>query len=47
MQVHKLIVELYRNFRMDLAEPEKEWHVQGGWIHKQTCMDMVVTQVAA
>ncbi len=44
MQIHKLIVELYRNFDIELAEPEKEWHIQGGWIAKQTGMDMLVSQ---
>lgn len=44
MQVSKLIVELYRNFHMELTEPEKEWRVTGGWITKQVDMDMLLTQ---
>ncbi len=44
MQIFKVIVELYRNFDMELANPEKEWHVSGGWLTRQTQMDMVLTQ---
>ncbi|KAL6716510.1 hypothetical protein ACLMJK_006077 [Lecanora helva] len=44
LQIHKLIVELYRNFDMELVNPDQDWHVQGGWIHKQTNMDMYISQ---
>ena len=44
MQISKLIVELYRNFHIELADPEKDWRISGGWITKQTEMDMLLTQ---
>ncbi|KAI0096639.1 cytochrome P450 oxidoreductase [Nemania sp. FL0031] len=42
MQLTKIIVELYRNFDIMLAHPEKEWKVSGGWLTRQTDMDMII-----
>jgi hypothetical protein len=42
MQLTKIIVELYRNFDIKLANPDKEWVVSGGWLTRQTEMDMVL-----
>jgi cytochrome P450 len=44
MQIHKFITEFYRHFTAELAAPEKDWHVIGNWVTKQTEMDMLVTQ---
>ncbi|KAI0114132.1 benzoate 4-monooxygenase cytochrome P450 [Nemania sp. FL0031] len=45
MQLCKFLSEFYRNFEAKLAEPEKEWHVIGNWVTKQTGMDMFLTRV--
>lgn len=45
MQLCKFISEFYRNFQAKLVEPEKEWHVIGNWVTKQTGMDMYLTRV--
>ncbi|KAM3081914.1 hypothetical protein ACMFMG_004378 [Clarireedia jacksonii] len=42
MQIAPVIVELYRNFDIKLADPGKEWHVSGGWLTRQTEMDMIL-----
>jgi hypothetical protein len=44
MQLTKIIVELYRNFEIALANPDKEWKVSGGWLTRQTDMDMILTR---
>ena len=44
MQLTKIIVELYRNFDIHLANPDKEWTVSGGWLTRQTEMDMILTK---
>ena len=44
MQIAPVVVELYRNFDIKLADPSKEWHVSGGWLTRQTGMDMVVSR---
>lgn len=42
MQLTKIIVELYRNFDIVLQNPDKDWTVSGGWLTRQTEMDMVL-----
>lgn len=42
MQITKVVVELYRNFEIELADPSKDWHVSGGWLTRQTQMDMIL-----
>lgn len=42
MQLTKIIVELYRNYDIMLAHPEKEWKVSGGWLTRQSDMDMII-----
>lgn len=44
MQISKVIVELYRNYEIELADPSKEWQVSGGWLTRQTQMDMIVSE---
>ncbi|KAI0855798.1 benzoate 4-monooxygenase cytochrome P450 [Xylaria cubensis] len=44
MQLYKFITEFYCKFKVKLAEPEKEWHVVGNWVTKQTGMDMLLTR---
>ncbi|KAI1495958.1 cytochrome P450 [Biscogniauxia marginata] len=44
MQLTKIIVELYRNFDITLVNPDKEWRVSGGWLTRQTEMDMFLTK---
>ncbi|KAI1097219.1 cytochrome P450 [Jackrogersella minutella] len=44
MQLTKIIVELYRNFDIKLANPDKEWTVSGGWLTRQTDMETVLTK---
>ncbi|KAI0190596.1 cytochrome P450 [Astrocystis sublimbata] len=44
MQLTKIIVELYRNFQITLADPDKEWKVSGGWLTRQSDMDVVLTK---
>lgn len=46
MQILKVIVEILRNFDLELADPESEWHVSGGWLTRQTNMGMFLTQRA-
>lgn len=42
MQILKIVVEIYRNFDVELEDPGKEWHVSGGWLTRQTDMNMVL-----
>lgn len=42
MQIYKVIVELYRNFDIELAHPEEEWQFAGGWLTSQNQLDMVI-----
>jgi hypothetical protein len=42
MQLTKIVVELYRNFDIGLANPDKDWIVSGGWLTRQSEMDMVL-----
>ena len=44
MQMVKLVFELYRRFEIGLPDPEKKWKVSGGWITKQTEMDLVFVE---
>lgn len=44
MQLTKIIVELYRNFEITLAQPNKEWKVSGGWLTRQSEMDTILTK---
>lgn len=44
MQLTKIIVELYRNFDITLESPDKEWVVSGGWLTRQTEMEMILTK---
>ncbi|TRX98040.1 hypothetical protein FHL15_001250 [Xylaria flabelliformis] len=44
MQLTKIIVELYRNFEITLVNPEKDWKVSGGWLTRQSDMDVVLTK---
>jgi cytochrome P450 len=44
MQLTKIIVELYRNFDIKLADPDKEWTVSGGWLTRQSNMEAVLTK---
>lgn len=44
MQLTKIIVELYRNFEITLANPDKDWTVSGGWLTRQSDMDVVLTK---
>lgn len=45
MQICKFISEFYRHFEARLVHPDKEWHVIGNWVTKQTQMDMYVKQL--
>ncbi|KAK7993614.1 hypothetical protein PG989_006995 [Apiospora arundinis] len=42
MQICKFIAEFYRNFEAKLVHPEREWHVIGNWVTKQTHMDITL-----
>lgn len=44
MEITKLIVELYRNFDIELPDPDHEWDVGGNWLTTQTNMDMAFTK---
>jgi hypothetical protein len=44
-QASKVLVEFLRRFDAKLENPDKEWHVHGSWVTKQTDMNMVVTQL--
>ena len=44
MQLTKVVVELYRNFEIQLVDPSSEWHVSGGWLTRQTRMDTILNQ---
>ncbi|KAI1173081.1 cytochrome P450 [Nemania sp. FL0916] len=44
MQLTKIIVELYQNFQITLVNPDKTWKVSGGWLTRQTDMDVVLTK---
>lgn len=43
MQIGKMVVEFYRRFDAVLTHPERSWSVMGGWVTKQTDMNMLVT----
>ncbi|THV48370.1 hypothetical protein BGAL_0252g00020 [Botrytis galanthina] len=45
MQISKLVVEFYRRFDAVLTSPERDWSVMGGWVTKQTDMNMLITAV--
>ncbi|PHH64517.1 hypothetical protein CDD81_4296 [Ophiocordyceps australis] len=45
MQIYKFITEFYRHFTCKLVAPDKDWHVIGNWVTKQTGMDMFVMQL--
>ncbi|KAI0010205.1 benzoate 4-monooxygenase cytochrome P450 [Xylariaceae sp. FL0662B] len=45
MQICKFITEFYRHFDAELTHPEKNWHVVGNWVTKQTDMNMLVTHL--
>ena len=47
MEITKLIVELYRNFDIELPDQDHEWDVGGNWLTTQTNMDMVFKQDTA
>ena len=47
MQMLKIITTLYRNFDIELADPKQEWRVSGGWLTRQTRMDMKLTERVA
>lgn len=47
MEMTKLIVELYRNFDIELPNPDHEWKVGGNWLTTQTDMDMVISKGVA
>lgn len=47
MQIFKVIAELYHNFGIQLVDPEKDWQVCGGWLTRQTLMDMKLTEWAS
>jgi len=34
MQLTKIIVELYRNFDITLANPDEEWNVSSSWLKR-------------
>ncbi|KAI0192472.1 cytochrome P450 oxidoreductase [Astrocystis sublimbata] len=42
MQLTKIITELYRHYDIMLAHPEREWKVSGGWLTRQSDMDMII-----
>jgi hypothetical protein len=44
MQLTKIIVELYRNFDLTLEFPDKEWTVSGGWLTRQSDMEMIIAK---
>ncbi|KAG9567209.1 hypothetical protein KCU71_g3513, partial [Aureobasidium melanogenum] len=44
MQLTKIIVGLYRNFDITLADQSKDWNVSGGWLTRQSEMDMILTK---
>jgi hypothetical protein len=46
MQLTKIIVELYRNFEITLADPNKDWTVSGGWLTRQSDMDVILSKRA-
>ena len=43
-EIYKLVLEICRHFDFRLAQPEREWHVQGTWVTKQTQMDMIFSE---
>jgi hypothetical protein len=45
MEMSKVMVELYRNFDIELSNPADEWHVDGGWLTTQTNMDMTLVRM--
>ena len=42
MVLRKLTIEFYRRFDAELENPEKPWKVHGGWVTRQTDMNMIV-----
>ncbi|MCJ1360922.1 hypothetical protein MMC16_000017 [Acarospora aff. strigata] len=43
MEMWKVVPEIIRRYDFKLADPAKEWRVQGLWFVKQTGMDMIFT----
>ncbi len=43
MEMWKVVPELVRRYDFALADPKREWRVQGLWFVKQTDMDMLFT----
>lgn len=40
MQVFKVVATLIRRYRIELVEPEKEWHVVNSWFVRQTGLNV-------
>ncbi|KAI0446171.1 cytochrome P450 [Xylaria telfairii] len=46
MQLTKIIVELYRHFEITLVDSSKDWTVSGGWLTRQSDMDVILSKRA-
>ena len=42
VQITKVVVELYREFEITLAHPERSWRVSGAWLTTQQDLDVLV-----
>jgi len=40
LELHKLVAALCLKFRIELAEPDKEWEVRNTWVLNQTGLDV-------
>lgn len=44
LEMTKVIVELYRNFDIELHDINHDWFVDGNWLTAQKDMDMIITR---
>ncbi|RDL29798.1 uncharacterized protein BP5553_10663 [Venustampulla echinocandica] len=42
MEMYKTMATLFKNYEMNLVDPEKEWHVQNSWFVRQTGINVKV-----
>jgi hypothetical protein len=44
LEMAKLVPQILRRFRIELVEPEKEWHLEGYWFVKQSGLMCKITR---
>jgi hypothetical protein len=44
MEIHKLIPNILRRYKLELVNPEKDWEIHNFWFSKQIGLDVRVTR---